>query len=50
MLHEQFINILFAIMTMKYVLVISRYKDDIVITRDRGGAKVECNNNDIIRV
>ena len=34
-----------------YVLVISRYKDDIVvITRDRGGAEVECNNNDIIRV
>ena len=33
-----------------YVLVISRYKDDIVvITRDRGGAEVECNNN-IIRV
>ena len=34
-----------------YVLVISRYKDDIaVITRDQGGAKVKCNNNDIIRV
>ena len=34
-----------------YVLVISRYEDDIVvITRDRGGAEVECNNNDIIRV
>ena len=32
-----------------YVLVISRYKDDIVaITRDRGGAEVECNSNDII--
>ena len=33
-----------------YVLVISQYKNDIVITRDRGGAEVECNNNDIIRV
>ena len=34
-----------------YVLVISCCKDDIiVITRDRGGAEVECNNNDIIRV
>ena len=32
------------------VIVISRYEDDIVvITRDRGAAKVECNNNDIIR-
>ena len=32
-----------------YVLVISRYKDDIVvITRDQGGAKVECNNHDNI--
>ena len=34
-----------------YVLVISRYEDDIVvITQDRGGAEVECNNNNIIRV
>ena len=33
-----------------YILVISHYKDDIVgITRDRGGAEAEC-NNDIIRV
>ena len=24
--------------------------DDIAITRDRGGAEVECNNNDIILV
>ena len=32
------------------VSYISRYKDDIVvITRDRGGAEVKCNNN-IIRV
>ena len=32
-----------------YVLVISSYKDDIVVvTQDRGGAKVKCNNNDII--
>ena len=36
---------------LQYVLVISRYKDDIVvITQDRGGAEAECNNNDIIRV
>ena len=32
-----------------HVLVISRYEDDIVITRDRGGAEVECNNNPSIR-
>ena len=33
----------------RYVLVISRYKDDIVvITLDRGRAEVECNNNNII--
>ena len=32
-----------------HVLVISHYKDDIVvITQDQGGVKVECNNNDII--
>ena len=32
-----------------YVLVISRYKGDIVvITQDRGGAKFECNNIDVI--
>ena len=32
-----------------YVLVISRYKGDIVaITRDQGGAKFECNNIDVI--
>ena len=31
-----------------YVLVISLYKDDIVvITEDRGRAEVECNNNGI---
>ena len=36
---------------LKYVLVISRYKDDVVvITRDQGRAEVECNNNDIIQV
>ena len=34
-----------------YVLVISRYKDDIlVITRDRGRAEVKCNNNDIMNI
>ena len=34
-----------------YALVISRYKDDIiVITQDQGGAEVECNSNDIIQV
>ena len=34
-----------------YVFAISHYKDNIVvITRDRGGAKVECNTNDIISV
>ena len=40
------------------ILVISRYKvisllfkdDIIVITRNRGGAEVECNNKDVIRV
>ena len=38
-------------MYLGYVIVISRCKDDIiVITRDRGRAEVECNNNDIIRV
>ena len=32
-----------------YVLVISRYKGNIVpITQDRGGAKFECNNIDVI--
>ena len=32
-----------------YALVVSHYKDDIVVnTQDRGGAEVECNNNDII--
>ena len=31
-----------------YVLVISRYKDDIVITQDRGRTEVECNNSVII--
>ena len=32
-----------------YYVVISRYKDAIiVITRDKGGADGECNNNDII--
>ena len=36
---------------MYCVIVISRYEDDIVvITQDHGGAKVERNNNDIIRV
>ena len=36
---------------MVYVIVISRYEGDIiVITRVRGGAEDECNNNDIIRV
>ena len=33
-----------------YVIVISQYKGDIVITQDQGGAEVECNDNDIIRV
>ena len=34
-----------------YVLVISRYKDDIVvITWGLGRAEVECKNNDIIQV
>ena len=31
-----------------YILVISHYKDDVVITRDQGRAEVECNKNDII--
>ena len=32
-----------------YVIVISRYEDEIiVITQDRGRAEFECNNNDII--
>ena len=32
-----------------FVLVISCYKDDIVvITQDQGRAEVECNDNDII--
>ena len=34
-----------------YVLVISHYKDDIiVITQEQGGAEVECNDNDVICV
>ena len=34
-----------------YVLVISRYKDDIlVITRDQGRAEVECSSNDIMNI
>ena len=34
-----------------YVIVISWYEYNIiVITRDQGGAEVECNNNDIIQV
>ena len=38
-------------MKVLHVLVISRYKDDIiVITQDRGGTEVKCNNNDIIQV
>ena len=32
-----------------YVIVISRYEDDIVVTRDQAGVEIECNNNDIIR-
>ena len=31
-----------------YGLVISCYKDDIVITQDRSRAEIECNNKDII--
>ena len=46
-----YIYVTYIIYIYIYVLVISCYKDDIVvITRDRGGAEVECNNNDIIRV
>ena len=43
---------IYVVTTYKnYVLVISHYKDDIVvITRDQGGAEVEYNNNDIIQV
>ena len=34
-----------------FVLVISHYKGDIVvITRNRGGAEVEYNNNNIVRI
>ena len=34
-----------------YVLVISHYKDDIiVITQEQGGAEVNCNDNDVICV
>ena len=37
-----------SLRSMYYVIVISRYEDDIVvITQDQGGAKVERNNNDI---
>ena len=44
-------NLSYSLVKTKYVLVISRYKDDIiVITRDLGRAEVECNNNDIIQV
>ena len=35
----------------KYYVVMSHYKDDITVTtQNRGGAEVQCNNNDIIRV
>ena len=30
------------------ILVISCYKDDIVITRDQGGTEVKYNNNDSV--
>ena len=33
-----------------YGLVISCYKDDIIITQDRSRAEVECSNKDIIRM
>ena len=43
--------ITYVIFIYMYVIVISRYEYDIiVITRVRGGAEDECNNNDIIRV
>ena len=39
---------IFCIISISYITL---YEDDIVvITRDRGGAEVECNNNNIIRV
>ena len=49
MTHPRVVSVPYVKYCILYVIVISHYEwDIIVITRRRGKAKAECNNNDIL--